>query len=108
MSDPNADTPPSGTPAIATPYDLVKLLLATRSEVALLNERLRASNAPAEVASTPTKAQAVAKVAGGSSKWMLIALGALGVAAQVAAQFKPGLVSPLQTLIQLLQTLAGQ
>lgn len=105
MSDPYADTPPSGTPAVATPYDLVKLLLATRAEMALLNERLR--NLPAPSSSQPpplpqTKRQAAAQVVGNAAKWTTIAVGVLGIAAQIASQFKPGLVGPLQTLIQLL------
>lgn len=75
MSDPGADTPPSGTPAIATPYDLVKLLLATRSEIALLNERLRNLPAPSPV--TPPAAY----------PWLDLALGALLGAAVMALLF---------------------
>jgi hypothetical protein len=49
-----------------------------------------------------------AAVKGGSvGKYLLIVIGALGVAAQVAALFKPNIVGPIQTLIQLLQALAG-
>lgn len=44
---------------------------------------------------------------GSLGKYTLIVLGALGVAAQVAAVFKPNIVGPIQTLIQLLQALGG-
>lgn len=56
----------------------------------------------------PSLAVQAAVKTGSFGKYTLIALGALGVAAQIAAQFKPGLVSPIQTLIQLLQALGGQ
>lgn len=48
--------------------------------------------------------QAVQK-AGSLGKYGLIALGALGLAAQVAAVFKPGLVGPIQTLTDLIKSL---
>jgi hypothetical protein len=52
----------------------------------------------------PRKSMAVqaAQKAGSFGKYSLIVIGALGVAAQVAAVFKPGLVGPIQMLIQLL------
>lgn len=96
-----ADTPPTGTPAVATPYDLVKLLLANRSEMALLNERLRAVNAPAESEPVPTKGPA-AQVVGHATKWLLILNGALALAATVAHQFRPDLEGPIQFLMKLI------
>jgi hypothetical protein len=86
---------------------LTRDIAVLRQELVLTRDRLPGPPPEGQDAA-PTKTQAVARVAGGSSKWVLIALGVLGVAAQVAAQFKPGLVSPLQTLIQLLQALGGQ
>jgi len=38
---------------------------------------------------------------------LLVAIGALGVAAQVAAIYEPRLVAPIQTLIDLLKLLQG-
>lgn len=109
MSGPSADTPPSGTPAVATPYDLVKLLLATRSEIALLNERLRNLPAPSaapesEPAAEPEtpKRGAAAQVAGHSVQWLLIINGVLALGATVAHQFRPELEGPIQFLTKLL------
>jgi hypothetical protein len=48
-----------------------------------------------------------AQTGGSLGKYSLIVIGALGVAAQVAAIFKPGIVGPIQTLIQMLQALGG-
>lgn len=50
----------------------------------------------------PSRRQAAALVVTNAAKWTTIAVGVLGLAAQVAAAFKPGLVGPIQTLIQLL------
>lgn len=50
----------------------------------------------------PSMAVQAAQKASSFGKYSLIVIGALGVAAQVAAQFKPGLVGPIQVLIQLL------
>jgi hypothetical protein len=103
------DTPPQGTqrpPTMAEVTRLARDISVLRQELALTRDRLPGPAPEGQPA--PTRAKVAAQVAGGSSKWVLIALGALGVAAQVAAQFKPGLVSPLQTLIQMLQALGGQ
>lgn len=42
-----------------------------------------------------------------AGQYLLIGIGALGVVAQVAALYKPGLVAPIQTLIDLLKLLQG-
>lgn len=68
---------------------------------------LTGTTPPGDAARPSLAAQAMLKTVGWG-KYGLIALGALGVASQVAAQFKPGLVGPIQTLIQLLQALGGQ
>jgi hypothetical protein len=56
----------------------------------------------------PSLAVQAAKATSGFGKYGLMALGALGLAAQIAAVYRPGLVGPLQTLIQMLQMLGGQ
>jgi len=58
-------------------------------------------------APTPSMAVQAAQKAGSLGKYTLIVIGALGVASQVAALFKPGLVGPIQVLIDLLQQLGG-
>lgn len=50
----------------------------------------------------PSMAVQAAQKAAGFGKYSLIIIGALGVAAQIAAQFRPGLVGPIQVLIELL------
>lgn len=64
-------------------------------------------SAPAPSAAPPRPSMAVqaAKTSVKAGQYVLIALGALGVAAQVAAIFQPGLVAPIQTLIDLLKLL---
>lgn len=50
----------------------------------------------------PSRKQAATQVVTNAAKWTTIAVGVLGIAAQIASQFKPGLVGPIQTVIQLL------
>lgn len=90
-----ADTPPSGTlvglprPALGEsdaeapgpgPQEMARLIRGLRQD-----RRQAATRAVSDVA-----------------KYTTLAVGVLGIAAQVASQFKPGLVGPIQTLIQLL------
>lgn len=63
---------------------------------------------PAPSAPRPSLAAAAGKATVGAGRNILMALGALGVAAQIAAIYRPGLVAPLQTLIDLLQQFAGR
>lgn len=58
-----------------------------------------------EISEPPAKPSKMLVVAGHTwnlTKILVVITGVLGIAAQVAAQFKPELVSPLQTLKQLL------
>ena len=62
---------------------------------------------PAEEAPRPSLAAQAARKTAGVSRHILMALGVLGVASQIAAQFRPGMVGPIQTLIELLQAIGG-
>ena len=59
-------------------------------------------------ASRRDKAMGALRFTGKGSTLLLAAVGALGVAVQLASAFKPGLVGPIQTLLELLKGLVGQ
>lgn len=124
-------TPPPGPPAPLPTVSTVSRQLqgvasqlhGARNDIDGLTERLKlvheglaqlgnpsppatGSSLPA-VAPRPSMAAQAAKGTVKAGQYVLIALGALGVAAQVAALYKPGLVGPIQTLIDLLKLLQG-
>ncbi len=80
---------------------------AVRDDVGSALRSLSVAPLPAASVPTPSLAAKAAQKTVGVTRYGLIALGALGVAAQIAAQFKPGMVGPIQTLIQLLQMITG-
>ncbi len=83
---------------------------AVRQDVGVVLRSVSAAPPAGDISpATPTPSLAVkaAQKTVGVTRYGLIALGALGVAAQVAALFKPGMVGPIQTLIQLLQLVTG-
>lgn len=59
----------------------------------------------------PSSVRAAAGTAGKAalrgSKWLLMTIGALGVAVQIASAYRPGLVAPIQTLVDLLSQFAN-
>jgi hypothetical protein len=85
------------------PAELARLIRGLRTELVLLRDSLpplAPSALPTPV--PPSRRQAASQVAANAAKYVTLTVGVLGIAAQVAAVFKPGLVGPLQTLIQLL------
>ncbi len=42
-----------------------------------------------------------------AARWVLMAVGVLGIAVQIASTFRPGLVAPLQTLLDLINQFAN-
>jgi hypothetical protein len=90
-----ADLGPGDTqPVTISQAEKLRAMLAVvQREVALLRAQL-----PQPEAASKTAMQH----AGGAVKWVTLAVGVLGIAAQVAAELKPGLVGPIQTLLQLL------
>lgn len=69
---------------------------------------IASASQPVAAQPRPSLAVQAAKSTAGFGKYGLMVLGALGLAAQIAAVYRPGLVGPLQTLIQMLQMLGGQ
>ena len=69
---------------------------------------ITSASQPATAPPRPSLAVQAVKTTSGFGKYGLMALGALGLAAQIAAVYRPGLVGPLQTVIQMLQMLGGQ
>lgn len=90
-------TPPGGTSAPNSPYELVDLIRGLRAELVFHRQALAAAVTPAPRA----KAGALA-LTGNVAKWGAVAVGVLGVASQIAAMFRPDLVGPIQTVIQLI------
>lgn len=89
------DTQPLPAPPL-TPSDaqrLATLVKATRDEMAQFSARLEPFQ-PKPAEGAPSKSALAGKVA----VWLLVINGALGLAADVAAQLNPKLAGPLQTL----------
>lgn len=100
------EPPPTG------PYELAYLIRGLRHDLVLLREEIGSLTPPQAPAVPltpvpPSKRQAAALAVGNVAKYTTLAVGVLGLAAQVAAMFKPGLVGPIQTLIELVRGLGG-
>ncbi len=78
-------------------------------ELALLRQQPAPNDTSDTMPSPPSPSLpgAVAQHAVTGAKWLLVAIGALGVAVQAASYFKPGLVGPLETVLRLLQQVAA-
>jgi len=87
---------------------LIERVVLVQQDLADLRKRLWDAPAPsaAGVALSPDVRPSMAVKAGKATlsfgKYTAIALGVLGVAGQIAAQLKPGLVGPIQIALQLL------
>jgi hypothetical protein len=108
-----SDTPRTGGISnVPGPGEMAGLIRGLRQDIVLLREHLPIvpPAGPSVMPTTvppPSKRQVAGKAAAGTVKWVFIANGALGFAVQLAAQFKPGLVGPLQLLGQFLGQLLG-
>lgn len=124
-----ADTPPGGTPTSTLvgmprpsltpvspvdppsgPYELAGLIRGLRQELIILRESLPPTAPTVLVTpSTPpppskgkVAAQVAGKVVGRGSQWLAIAIGALGIAGQIAHIYRPDIEGPIQMAIKLL------
>lgn len=125
-----ADTPPSGSPTLVGlprpappplpsalgadsdlpgPREMARLIRGLRQDLVVfrdaLPQLLQSVQASPPVPLTPvppSRKKAATQVVTNAAKWTTIVVGVLGIAAQIAAQFKPGLVGPIQTVIQML------
>ena len=85
-------------PPLASPVEAQELVVALRQALAHAEGRAPVSVAPAPL----SRRQQAARWTGKVAQWVALAVGVLGIAAQVAAIFRPDLVGPIQTVIQLL------
>ncbi|HEU4580912.1 MAG TPA: hypothetical protein VFS67_21785 [Polyangiaceae bacterium] len=106
--DRDAETPRSGVPRVVPPEpaplpNVLDLIAALRQDVVLLRESLP-PHGPSFVPTDPppSKGQVAARAVGKGSQWLMIAIGALGVAAQIAHIYRPDLEGPIQVAIKLL------
>jgi len=106
--DRDADTPRSGVPRAAPPEDrplpnVLDIIGALRQDIVLLRESLP-PHGPSLVPTDPppSKGKVAVRAVGKGGQWLMIAIGALGVAAQVAHIYRPDLEGPIQVAIKLL------
>lgn len=108
LVDRDAETPPSGVPRVAPPEDpplpnVLDIISALRQDIVLLRESLP-PHGPSLVPTDPppSKRQVAVRAVGKGSQWLMIAIGVLGVAAQIAHIYRPDLEGPIQVAIKLL------
>ena len=103
------DIPPAPIPTIGTIsrqlQGLAGQLQGVRNDIDEIRQRISTPPAPATSgapAARPSLAVQAGKATLNLGKWTAVVLGALALAGQIAAQFKPGLVGPIQMAIQLI------
>lgn len=93
--------------SIAEDVSALRKRLCDDPALAAAGIALAPESRPSRAARAAQAAQTVGRGAAGFGKYSAIALGVLSIAAQVAAQFKPGLVGPIQLALQLLAAIGG-
>lgn len=106
-ADPQPDTVRTSgrVPEMLPPPSALTSPIEHRDLVAALRQALAQAEGQAPVSSVPpplSRRQVAARWTGKAAQWVTLAVGVLGIAAQVAAIFRPDLVGPIQTVIQLL------
>jgi len=112
QKQPAPQQPFAPVPSVATREqvsELAKLVLRKFDEHGQLLQQAISSGADTQPSIDPPQSlpRSVAQHAVTGTQVILIAIGALGVAMQVAAIFKPSLVSPLQHAQEFLRALGG-